>query len=99
MQHHVHTANPQHRVIEIITVKHPVVKVRPFRCVKQNFRVPPPQIFARFHQKAASTAGWVANDIGGNGFGHFYHQLNDMARCAKLAVLACAGDFAKHVLV
>jgi hypothetical protein len=99
VQRHVHAADAQHGVIEVVTVKHVVVEMFAADGIAQDFRMLFAQIFARGHQKTASAAGRVANHVLGVGCCQFHHQPDDVARGAELAVLPGAGDLAEHVFV
>ena len=99
VQEHVHTADAEHGVIEVEAVEEVVVKVFLELRVAEDFRVMVAEVFARRHEEAARTAGGIADDILRRGRGEFDHELDDVARSAKLAVLPGAGDFAEHVFV
>ena len=99
VQQHVHTADAQHRVVEVETVEQPVMEVFALPRVVQQLRVAFAQVLARRNQKACRTTGRVAHHIGGLGRGELHHQTDDVPRRAKLPVLPGGGDLAKHVLV
>ena len=58
-----------------------------------------PDVLGRRHQEAGGTAGWVADGVVRGGLHKFHHHLDDMAGRAELAVLACGGQLAQHILV
>jgi len=51
------------------------------------------------YQKSSRAAGRVADHILGRGLSQLDHQLNNVARCAKLAILSGGSDLREHVLV
>ncbi len=99
VQRHVHAADAQHGVVEVVAVEHGMVEVPAGVGVAQDLRVFLTQIFPGSDQEATGAAGRVANHIPCGGRGEFHHQLDDVPRGAELAVLPGAGNLAQHVLV
>ena len=99
VQHHVHAADAQHGVVEVVAMEHAMVEVQVQLGVVEQRGVRVAQVFARRNEEAAGARGRVANGVGRRGGGHFHHQLDDVARGTELAVLPGAGDFAQHVFV
>jgi len=64
-----------------------------------TFGMPLAQRFADGHQKPASSARRIADNVGGLGLHHLHHEPDDVARRAELAVLTSAGNLAQHVFV
>ena len=67
--------------------------------VTEHLRVVFAQVFAHRHREAAGAAGRIHHHIARRGLGHRHHQLDDVARCAELAVGAGSGQLAEHVFV
>ena len=99
VEQHVHAADAEHGVIEIEAVEEAGMEVIAEFGVAEDFGVVVAQILAGGDEEAAGAGGGVANDVLGLGGGEGHHELDDVARGAKLPVLAGAGDFAEHVLV
>jgi hypothetical protein len=99
VQGHVHAADSQHGVVEVVAVEHAIVKMLPSLGVTQDFRVLLAQILPGNHQEAAGAAGRVADDVFGGRRHQLDHQPDDVPRGAELAVLPGAGNLAQHVLV
>src|SRR5208337_720737 len=57
------------------------------------------EIFAGRDQEAAGARRWIADDVRWRGLGQLDHQRDDVARGAKLTILAGSGDLAEHVFV
>ena len=85
--HHVHGADSQHRAVHVEAVEHVVHVVVFFLPVKEDllfmvlFQVLPSR-----HQKARCTTGRVADHVVRRGGHQIHHHLDDVARCAELAV-------------
>lgn len=99
MQRHVHAADAQHGVVEVVAVEHPVMEMRARRRIVEQLGVLLAQVLARGHQEAAGAAGRVADGVLRRRGRQLHHQLDDVARRAELAVLAGRRDLAQHVLV
>jgi type I restriction enzyme R subunit len=99
MQQHVHAADTQHGVVEVIAVEHVVVEVLPELRVVQDVRVALAQVLARHDEKASRAAGWVADKVGRLRGCHLHHEPDDVARRAELAILPGGRDLAEHVLI
>ena len=57
------------------------------------------QVFAGADEEAGGAAGGIADHVARLRRHQLDHQANDVARRAKLAILAGAGDLPEHVLV
>jgi hypothetical protein len=64
---HVHAADAQHGVVEVVAVEHAVVEVLHGAGIAQHVGVVLAQVLARRHQEAAGAAGRVADDVLGRG--------------------------------
>ena len=99
VQQHVHAADTQHSVIKVKAVEQVPMEMLPQFGVGHHFGMSLAQRFAHGHQKAASSASRIANDVRGLRLDHLYHEPDDVARSTKLAVLPGARDLAQHVFV
>ena len=99
VQEQVHTADAQHRRIEVEAVEEIGVEVLALFGIMEEVGVMAAQRLAHGHKKTRRAAGRIADHILGRGLGQFHHQLNDVARRAELAVLTGGGDLREHVLV
>jgi hypothetical protein len=99
VQQHVHAADAQHGVVEVVAVEHRVVEVLPLGSVRHHRRVGVAEVLGRGDEEARGAAGWVDDLVGRLWRGHRHHELDDVSRGAELAVLAGGGDLAEHVLV
>ena len=100
VQQHVHAADAQHGIVEVVAVERALAKVAPRRGVLvDGVAVVRHQVLKRCNQEARRAAGRVADHVLGRGGGHVHHQTDDVARRAELAVLSGGGNLAEHVLV
>ncbi len=100
VEQHVHAADTQHGAIEVVAVEGPLVgTVAGGLVAVDGIAVMADQICRGGDQKPSCTAGRVADRILGCRRGHLHHQLDDVARGSKLAVLPGSVDISEHVFV
>jgi hypothetical protein len=99
VQEQVHAADAQHGGVEVEAVEEIGVEVFALFGIMEEVGVMPAQRLAHGYQKSSRAAGRVADHILGRGLSQLDHQLNNVARCAKLAILSGGSDLREHVLV
>lgn len=80
-------------------MKHLLVEVIAARFLLKHLRMIVAEIFVGRDQKAAGAAGGIDDNVFRPRRHHLHHQRDDVARCAKLAVLPGARDLREHVFV
>ena len=96
VQQHVHAADAQHRVVEVVAVEHLVVEVLRLSFGSRSaLGMVVAEVLAGGDEEAAGAARRVADHVGRRRRGHLDHQLDDVARRAELAVLPGGGDLAR----
>ena len=100
MQQHVHAADTQHGVVEVVAVERALVEMAARRGVLvDGVAVVLHQVLRRGNEEARRAAGRVADHVLGRRGGHVHHQTDDVTRRAELTVLSGGGNLAEHVLV
>ncbi len=95
VQQHVHAADAQHGVVEVVAVEEGVVEVPQLLLAAEELRMPPAEVLANGHEEAGRTAGGIADDVVRPRRHQFDHQLDDVPRSAELPVLPSRGDLAE----
>jgi len=99
VQQHVHAGDAEHRAVEVEAVEHTVVEMTLLRSLQQLGVVFALYVLCGGDQESGGAAGRVADLIARAGVHHLDHELDDVPRRTKLAVLPSGGDLAEHVLV
>ena len=99
MQRHVHGADTEHGGVKIKAVEHGIMEMLTGLFITEKRGVGLAQIFTCRHQEPTSARCRITDNIVGRWLSQFDHQLNDMAWGAELAVGACTGNLAQHILV
>ena len=100
VQQHVHAADAQHGVVEVVAVERVLVEVAARRSVLvDGVAVVLHQVLRRGNEEARRAAGRIADHVLGRRGGHVHHQTDDVTRRAELTVLSGGGNLSEHVLV
>jgi hypothetical protein len=75
-------------VVEVKSVEQVTMEMLPELGVGHRFGMPLAQRFAHDHQKAASSAGRIADNVRGLRLNPLHHEPDDVARRAELPVLS-----------
>ncbi len=88
VQQHVHAADAQHGVVEVVAVEGALVEAAAGGGgLVDGVAVVLDEVLGGGDQEARRAAGRVADHVLGRGCGHVHHQLDDVARRAELPVL------------
>ena len=100
MQQHVHAADAQHGVVEVVAVEGALVEpAAGLGVLVDAVAVVLDEMLGGGDEEAGGAASGIADDVLRSGRGHVHHQPNDVAGRAELPVLPGGGDLAEHVLV
>ena len=100
VQQHVHAADAQHGVVEVVAVEGALVEPAAGLGVPVDaVAVVLDEMLGGGDEEAGGAASGIADDVLRGGCGHVHHQPDDVARRAELPVLPGGGDLAEHVLV